>query len=125
MVSTPRHQAASPDVLLLLALLFLARCVLDAANNGYHHLPFLMALAAWETLRRERPPILTAVASGVVWLTVGVTRDWVTPDVQCAIYLAWTLPVLAVLAYATFRRPYATKRSARTATSATSAPATA
>jgi hypothetical protein len=122
-----RHgtKAASPDVFLLMAFLFLARCVLDAANNGYYHLPFLMALAAWETLRRERPPILTAVASGVVWLTVGVTRDWVTPDVQCAIYLAWTLPVLAVLAYATFRRPYATKRSARTATSATSAAAAA
>jgi hypothetical protein len=122
-----RHgaKAASADIFLLMAFLFLARCVLDAANNGYYHLPFLLSLAAWEALERRRPPILTAVASGIVWLTIGEMRSWVTPDVQCAIYLAWTLPTLAALAYATFRRPYAISRSARTATPATSAPAAA
>jgi uncharacterized membrane protein (UPF0136 family) len=122
-----RHgaKAASADVLLLMAFLFLARCVLDAANNGYYHLPFLLSLAAWEALDRRRPPILTTLASAAVWLTIGQMRSWVTPDVQCAIYLAWTLPVLALLAYAIFRRPYAVSRSARTATTATSTPAAA
>jgi hypothetical protein len=122
-----RHgaKAASPDVLLLMALLFLARCVLDTANNGYYHLPFLLSLAAWESLCRKRPPVLSVVAAGTVWFTMGEMRSWVTPDAQCAIYLAWTLPALAVLAYATFRRPYAISRSARTATTATSAPAAA
>ena len=108
-----------------MALLFLARCVLDTANNGYYHLPFVLSLAAWEAVERRRPPILTAIASGAVWLSIGEVPNWVTPDVQSAIYLAWTLPTLAVLAYATFRRPYAISRSARTATTATSTPAAA
>jgi hypothetical protein len=128
-----RHgtKAASADVLLLLSLLFLARCVLDAANNGYYHLPFLIALAAWEALQRERPPVLSMGAAGLVWLTVVKLPDYISPDAQCAAYLAWTLPALAVLTYASFRKPrsaeagYATSRSASTATSATKAPATA
>jgi len=122
-----RHgtKAASPDVLLLLALLFLARCVLDVANNGYYHLPFLVALVAWEALQRERPPVLTLVASGLVWLTVVRLAYTISPDAQCAVYLAWALPALAALTYATYRSPYATRRSASTATSATRATATA
>jgi hypothetical protein len=102
-----RHRArlASPDVLLLLAFLFLARCVLDAANNGYYHLPFLIALVAWEALERDRPPVLSAVAAGTVWFSVGTLHSLATPDVQSAAYLAWTLPTLAVLGYVVFRRP--------------------
>ena len=57
-----RHGDAggSVDVLLLLALLFLCRCVLDPANNVYYHLPFVIALLAWEALaargrRSSRP----------------------------------------------------------------------
>jgi hypothetical protein len=107
-----RHGAgpASADVLLLLALLFLARCVLDAANNSYYHLPFLIALAAWEALQRERPPVLSLAAAGLVWLTVQKLPGFISPDAQCAVYLAWTLPALAVLAYASFRRPRAASR---------------
>ena len=116
---------ASADVLLLLALLFLARCVLDAANNGYYHLPFLIALAAWEALQREPPPILSLAAAALVWLTVQKLPLYISPDAQCAVYLAWTIPALAALAYATFRRPYAIRRSASTATSASRAPAAA
>jgi hypothetical protein len=96
---------ASADVLLLLALLFLARCVLDAANNSYYHLPFLIAVAAWEALQRERPPLLSVGAAGLVWLTVVELPDHISPDAQCAAYLAWTLPAMAVLAYASFRTP--------------------
>jgi hypothetical protein len=118
-------EPASADVLLLLALLFLARCVLDAANNSYYHLPFLIALAAWEALQRERPPVLSVAAAGLVWLTVVKLPDYISPDAQCAAYLVWALPALAALAYATYRKPYATRRSASTATSATSTPATA
>jgi hypothetical protein len=116
---------ASADVLLLLSLLFLARCVLDAANNSYYHLPFLIALAAWEALQRKRPPVLSVAAAGLVWLTVVKLPDYISPDAQCAAYLVWALPALAALAYATYRKPYATRRSASTATSATSTPATA
>jgi hypothetical protein len=101
---------ASADVLLLLSLLFLARCVLDAANNSYYHLPFLVALAAWEALQRERPPILSLGAAALVWFTVQKLPDYISPDAQCAAYLAWTLPALAVLTYASFRKPRAAER---------------
>jgi hypothetical protein len=122
-----RHgpKPASVDVLLLLALLFLARCVLDAANNSYYHLPFLIALVAWEALARERPPVLSVAAAGLVWLTVVKLPEYISPDAQCAAYLAWTLPALAALTYATYRRTYAIRRSASTAASATRAPAAA
>jgi hypothetical protein len=102
-----RHvgRRASADVLLLLALLFLARCVLDAANNSYYHIPFLIALASWEALQRERPPVLSVGAAGLVWLSVVKLPHYISPDAQCAAYLAWTLPAMAVLAYASFRTP--------------------
>jgi hypothetical protein len=102
-----RHgtSASSPDVLLLLALLMLARCVLDVANNGYYHLPFLIALVAWEALQRERPPVLSLLASALVWLTVVRMANSISPDAQCAAYLVWTLPTLAMLGYASFRKP--------------------
>jgi hypothetical protein len=93
-------------------------------NNGYYHLPFLFALVAWEALQRERPPVLAAIASGLVWLTVLRLADVISPDAKCAAYLAWAAR-LATMAYATFRGRYAISRSASTATSATTAPATA
>ena len=94
---------ASEDVLLLLATLFLARCVLDAANNVYYHLPFLMALLAWEALRREGPPVFSLVAVCVIWLTFQRLPLVLSPDAQCVAYLAWALPALAVLTRVTFR----------------------
>jgi glycosyl transferase family 87 len=100
-----RHgtSAASPDVLLLLALLLLARCVLDPANNGCYHLPFLVALAAWEALQRARLPVVSVGAAALVWFTVQKLSLWVSPDVQCAVYLAWAVPTLVILGHATFR----------------------
>jgi hypothetical protein len=57
-----------PDALLLLALLLLARCMLDPWDNVYYPLPFLFALLAWETTRRRRAPILAVGATVAVWL---------------------------------------------------------
>jgi hypothetical protein len=105
---------ASADVLLLLALLFLARCVLDPANNSYYHLPFLIALTSWEALQRERAPVLSVGAAGLVWLTVVKLPDYISPDAQCAAYLAWALPALAMLGYACFRRPRSVGRRTTT-----------
>jgi hypothetical protein len=112
---------ASPDVLLLVALLLLARCVLDVANNAYYHLPFLMALLAWEALQRKRPPVLSLAAASLVWLTVVKLSTTLSPDAQCIAYLAWALPALGLLAYAV----YPTRRSVRTPASATTTPAAA
>ena len=97
-----RGERPSSDLLLLLALLLLARCVLDPANNVYYHLPFLMALLAWEALERARPPLLSAAAAALVWLTFQVLPAHISPDAQCLAYLAWALPALALLARACF-----------------------
>jgi hypothetical protein len=93
----------NPDVLLLLALLLLARCVLDTANNVYYHLPFLMALLAWEALTHRRPPILSLAAVCAIWVTFQTLPLDISPDAQSAVYLAWVLPALAVLTCASFR----------------------
>jgi hypothetical protein len=75
--------------------------------------------------------VLSVGAAGLVYLTVVKLPQYISPDAQCAAYLAWALPALAVLAYASFRGPrpaagrYATSRSATTAANATNAPATA
>jgi hypothetical protein len=95
----------SSDVLLLLALLLLARCVFDVVNNAYYHLPFAIALVAWEALARERPPVLSLGAAAVSWLVLVRLPLTITPDAQCAAYLAVALPALAALAWATYRYP--------------------
>lgn len=87
------------QVLLLLALLLLLRCVLDPWNVFYYELPFLLALLAWEALcRPARPPVLALAASAVVWLTFEKAPAWLSPDMQCVLFLAWALPLAAWLA---------------------------
>ena len=73
------------QILLLLALLFLLRCVLDPWNIVYYELPFLLALLAWEALcRPERPPVLTLAATALVWITLQrAPRVGCSPDMQC------------------------------------------
>lgn len=75
------------DPLALLALLFLARCALDPWDHAYYHLPFLAALAAWEVLRRGRPPWLAAVSTA--WLAVVFRMPIEAGDLA---YLAWAAP---------------------------------
>jgi hypothetical protein len=100
---------ATGDIFLLLALLFLARCVLDPANNVYYHLPFVLSLLTWEALRRERPPVLTVVATCLIWVMFEELRYVIVPDLQWVVYLALALPALVVLAAATFRPAASTR----------------
>ncbi len=90
-------------ILLLLALLFLLRCVLDPWNNVYYELPFLLALLAWEALcRAERPPVLTLAATAAVWMTFEWAPRSLSPDMQSVALLAWSLPLAAYLARQAF-----------------------
>ena len=87
------------QILLLLALLFLLRCILDPWNVVYYQLPFLLALLTWEALcRPERPPVLALAATSVVWITLQRAPEWLSPDMQCIAFLAWSLPLAAYLA---------------------------
>jgi len=101
------HRAAprlgGEQILVLLALLFLLRCVLDPWNNVYYELPFLLALLTWESLcRPERPPVLALTASALTWVTFERAPDWLSPDMQCILMLAWSLPLAAYLARVAF-----------------------
>jgi hypothetical protein len=99
------RRATSSDVLLLLALLLLTRCVFDTANNAYYHLPFLMALLMWEARTRSAPPLYTLAASAWIWFSMDKISGSVSPDLQSFLYLAWTLPALGVMIATLAARP--------------------
>ncbi len=111
------------QILLLLALLFLLRCVLDPWNIVYYELPFLLALLTWEALcRPDRPPVLALSATAIVWITLYRAPEWLHPDMQSIAFLAWSVPFAAWLTRAAFRRPRPVEQAAP-ATSAAAAPA--
>lgn len=90
------------DALALLALLFLLRCLLDPVNNAYYHVPFLLALVAWEGLTRRGAPIVSLLTSSSIYYAI-YKAGW-TDDIAArnAIYLLSTVPVglwLAVRLY--------------------------
>lgn len=91
--------------LLLLALLLLARCLLDTWDTSYYILPFLLALLTWESLRCERPPALTLACTALAWLSFRWLAAQVSADLQSALFLVWSLPLAAGLAAALYARP--------------------
>jgi hypothetical protein len=98
------------DALALFALLALERCALDPWNMGYYQLPLVLALAAWETERR-RPPVIALSTTAAIWLTFK-TFEQRTGIAPMLMYLAWTLPLAAVLARTLFARPARARRLA-------------
>jgi hypothetical protein len=91
------------DALALFALLALERCMLDPWNLGYYHLPMVLALVAWETEKR-RPPVIALATTGAIWLTFR-TLELRTGMSPMLMYLAWTLPLGAMLARQLFAKP--------------------
>lgn len=86
------------DALLALALALLLRCVLDTWDAVYYPLPFLLALLSWETSETpERPPVLALLATMLVWVSFVWLPEHAAPDVQAAVFLAWSLPLTGML----------------------------
>ena len=87
------------DPLLLLALLFMLRCVLDPWNTAYYALPAIIALVLWESTRTERMPVFALALTMLTW----ATWEWVVPaasaDAESLFYLAWSLPFAGLLAW--------------------------
>ncbi|HUA74205.1 MAG TPA: glycosyltransferase 87 family protein [Solirubrobacteraceae bacterium] len=85
--------------LLALALLLMLRCLLDTWDTGYYMLPMLLALLAWEA---TGPPMrlhpLAALATALASLTFLWLPNHASGDVQAAVFLAWSLPLAALLA---------------------------
>jgi hypothetical protein len=92
-----RHGADRRDALGLLALVMLARCILDPWNVVYYELPFVIALLCWE-VELKRPPLGALAASIVIWTTFELMPRYVSPDGQAAFFLLWALPAFAALA---------------------------
>jgi Glycosyltransferase family 87 len=85
------------DGLLLMAFALLLRCLLDPWNVSYYSLPFLLALVAWEVHADRRPPVLSVAATFLAWLTLVWLTTRVHPDVQAVAYLAWSVPLAALM----------------------------
>lgn len=97
-----RRRGSHPEeVLQLLALVFLLRCLLDPLTFSYHHEPFLLALLAYEGLRR-RVPILSAYTLAAIVMMDRVIAPTGDPGLINACYLTWTLPLAGVLAFCVF-----------------------
>ncbi len=100
--------AASPlsqrDALLALTLLLLLRCVLDTWDTEYYLLPFVLALLAWEVGSPvDRPPVLALSSTVLAWVSFQWLPLHASPDAQAAFFLAWTLPLAALLGRGLFR----------------------
>jgi hypothetical protein len=90
------------DALALLALILLLRCMLDPLTYSYHHAPFLIALVAFEAIRRRGVPVLAILASGALWLTGSVIAPTGDPHLLNRFYILWTLPLAAYLVLTLF-----------------------
>jgi Glycosyltransferase family 87 len=99
-----RHDRRPDDALLLLALLFLLRCMLDNWDNDYYHLPFLLSLLAWETVRRPGIPRLTLAVTVLLGVSFWPEQTRVFADsaddapLLFAGYMAWTVPLALCMA---------------------------
>jgi hypothetical protein len=87
------------DPLLLLSLLFLLRCLLDPWNTSYYVLPAILAVVAWEALRFDRGPVVALALTAATWATWEWLPPVASPDVQSLVYLAWSAPLAAALAW--------------------------
>ena len=96
-IAKRRSRASLEDALTLLTLLFLLRCLLDPMTVGYYHVPMLFSLLALEATRKRGLPLLTLLATGVLWLLVTRLRWGLEPGRVATIYLAWALPMTAYL----------------------------
>jgi hypothetical protein len=97
-----RRRVDRGEALLLLALVLLLRCMLDPLTNSYYHLPFVLAVAAYELDVRRRIPFAAIVAGLALYANVQLAAH-VDADGLNHVYLAWTLPALGLLLYRVYR----------------------
>jgi hypothetical protein len=97
-----RRRAAAPEeVLQLVALIFLLRCVLDPLTYSYHHAPFVVALVTYEALRR-RVPVMSGIAIASLLTMTHVIAPMRSAELVNAFYLCWALPLAAALVLGVF-----------------------
>jgi hypothetical protein len=90
------------EVVQLVALIFLLRCMLDPLTYSYHHVPFLFALIAYEGLCRRGMPWVAGFSSLGIWVMTKWIAPLDDPTLLNRVYLAWAVPVAAYLALSLF-----------------------
>jgi hypothetical protein len=104
-----RRDRRRDDALLLLALLFLLRCLLDNWSNDYYHAPFFLSLLAWETVRRPGIPRLSLAVAILLGISFWPEQTRIFADsadsagLLFGLYMAWTLPLTLGLAALLYR----------------------
>jgi hypothetical protein len=89
-------------------MLALLRCWLDPWDIVYYPLPFIFALAAWETSTAHRAPLYAVVATAATWLILWFLPAHLSPDAQALSFLVPSTLALAALAFVVYRlRPRA------------------
>jgi hypothetical protein len=101
-----RRGTRAADALLLLALLLLLRCWLDPWDVVYYPLPFIVALAAWETTVARRAPVNAALATAATWLIFWYLPNHVAGGAQALSFLIPSTLALAFLTVAVYRLPW-------------------
>jgi hypothetical protein len=84
-----RRRGATLDPLALLVLLGLARCVLDPGPVEYYYVALTIPMAFWETLTKQRLPVLSLACTLLAALTLGREQD-LAPVAANALTLLWT-----------------------------------
>lgn len=93
------HRSCKPvdpeRCLALLAFGFALRCLLEPSPHGYYQLPFVVALAAWES--RARGSVSISLATAILLALDFRRLEEVTATVPFLLYLAVLLPICALL----------------------------
>jgi hypothetical protein len=95
-------RVAERTALSTLALVLLLRCLLDTWDTDYYLLPLCMALLAWQvSVSPKRPPLLALACTVLAWASFQwLPAHHLSPDGQALFFLAWTLPLAAMLTHA-------------------------
>ncbi len=115
-----RRGLRGQDALALLALVLLARCMLDPWDLIYYLLPFVIALLAWETTVRRRAPIGALSASLAAWAIFEYLPNHLSLNDVALTFMVPSVIAFAVLSGIVFRRrPAQPPRATRAAQSTT------
>jgi hypothetical protein len=87
---------------LVVAAVFMSRCLLDTWNHHYYALPAVLALASWEVVGQARAPFAALALSLLTTLSIVVLPGLATADVEALAYLLWAVPFTAALVVAAF-----------------------
>jgi hypothetical protein len=102
-----RHslRLSGADAMALLALLALARCLLDPVDNLYYHAPLLLALAGWDAFDPRGLPLRALAATSLVLLLKAWDASTLSPQDFNLIYIAVAAAAAAAIVASLFRRP--------------------